>query len=820
MKNYPFIALVFFVAFFTGFCLKAQTGYELDIYTLPEFRQKNNMLHADTFSLEFRLYQHRGTPREKRISRLPLSDQIDFVLEEMIGGQRVAEPQYVPGSIAYIESEDGIRSDDITVSLLVDRSGSITAAEMRQIREAVEAFVDLLPDGSLFLSYFHNHFSPSYQITRENFQEAADTLLTRTPFHTDLYNATITKLLEFDSTAVIPNQRIDENYGYIRTNELARRGTRNNYLIVLTDGEDDSGVGYQFPNPKYHPLDPGMQVFTEYDVYDKIEKYREQVTVFTIGFGAESADFNPQILQNMANASNNPHGYLYVDPGAILELFQEELIETLGPDYLAKFTNPPGKTFSGEERRLTVTLKDPTSNIEASSIVYYGFASITNPYTVHGEADVSRTLIWGGLAGIIFIMLVLIIIQLIIPLINNKVFNLKYIKKYRPSRGELKRSCPFCNDPIIENQPVMAKCEHVVHLNCWRDNDYMCPEYGQNCTRGKQNYFDINDPFSRKNKLFYLNWVFFGLIGGFLAWIAFNLIKDLPVFNTLAASLTESLTHRDDPNRFNFIHKISPLLAIGISMGFFLSAFFAYVEEYRNINFLTFLKFVLRGVVGALIGFLAFLTGSAVLILIESPFTNYSHDWIPWLLFGSFIGISLSVKSTIDWLHGFLGGLFAIIFSFIVLYAFGQELGEYGYLVLVISFMLYGAGLGASIATVRSSAEQFFLKILNGPKEGLSIAVHKWLKSQGGLNEVYLGTSNACEIQMNWEKSGEVAEKHAKMFMNQEKKIPVLVSLEKGKTTLLDQRVEMNPGKEYHLMNGTSFTIGDTVFNYYEANRN
>ncbi len=130
--------------------------------------------------------------------------------------------------------------------------------------------------------------------------------------------------------------------------------------------------------------------------------------------------------------------------------------------------------------------------------------------------------------------------------------------------------------------------------------------------------------------------------------------------------------------------------------------------------------------------------------------------------------------------------------------------------------MVYGAGLGVSIATVRSTAEQYFIKIMNGTKEGNMIAVHKWMSSQGGLNEVYLGRSNICEIQMNWEKGTDVGEKHAKMYINKARNMPVLVSLEKGKTTLYDNRLEMMLGKEYDLINGVTFKIGETTFQYIE----
>jgi hypothetical protein len=84
------------------------------------------------------------------------------------------------------------------------------------------------------------------------------------------------------------------------------------------------------------------------------------------------------------------------------------------------------------------------------------------------------------------------------------------------------------------------------------------------------------------------------------------------------------------------------------------------------------------------------------------------------------------------------------------------------------------------------------------------------------MNDVYIGKSNVCEIQMNWEKAHEVGDRHAKMYINKGRNIPVLVSLIKSKSTMYDERIEMMAGKEYDLVNGVTFKIGETIFQYIE----
>lgn len=72
---------------------------------------------------------------------------------------------------------------------------------------------------------------------------------------------------------------------------------------------------------------------------------------------------------------------------------------------------------------------------------------------------------------------------------------------------------------------------------------------------------------------------------------------------------------------------------------------------------------------------------------------------------------------------------------------------------MLLDFIIYGGGLGASLITVRMIAERYFLVIQNGVKSGLRIPIHKWMNATGGGNKVSIGMTGECEIQMNWEKA-------------------------------------------------------------------
>ena len=381
----------------------------------------------------------------------------------------------------------------------------------------------------------------------------------------------------------------------------------------------------------------------------------------------------------------------------------------------------------------------------------------------------------------------------------------------------MRKECPYCGDPLNVGDPVVIKCKHVVHKVCWNDFDHVCPEYGQNCNEGKQEYFDISDPFSKKNRKHYVKWLLYGLIGGFITWFIYLLLKDTQSIYGFVKGIAEAISPQLGENSLDlFAAKISPLLIIGTTMGFFLTLFFSYIEDYRIKNIKVIGSILLRAIVGGIFGFLSFLVGGIILILLNEPYTSYLFDWIPWILFGINIGLLLSFKTTIVWKHGLLGGMISIVFSFFILYFLT---GDFDSSALLIAFMFFGGGLGISIATVHSRAEHYFLKILQGKKNMETIPIHKWMSYHGGHNEVYIGTAFSCEIQMNWESQNvDIAEKHAKLYINNSN-LPVIVSLEKGKTTMYNDRFEMNIGKEYELYSGITFKIGETVFQYFEKDK-
>ena len=429
----------------------------------------------DTFTLKFNLYKVDYEGERVRGLYLDHNDIPDIKAEEFKGSDPDRFPiSYIPNSFVKLNQSDtaGAIPDDITISLLVDYSGTIDDGEMSKIKEAIKAFVEKVPEGCLYFSWFSDDVSESVLLTKDNFDAVT---ARKSRGNTALYNAIYTKLLEFDPAAKIPNLEMELNYK--RNEEIARRKGRSNNIIILTDGVNDVVT-----IEKYH--DPAMEVINSPQLINALKKYSKEVKVFTIGFGENSDAFDEMDLIRICKASGNPDGYFLVQPDNILHHFEGQLAEQFSTeDYAIQLIKEKGATYVGNPRTIEIVLNSNNQlHPYAIGSVDYRAGSAHSEVTV-GEVEES---IWGEILkgvilGIVLWLVIMIVMQLIIPLIKNRFFNMKYARKYKPGENELHKECPYCGDPLNAGDRVITKCEHIVHKACWSDFDHVCPEYGQNC---------------------------------------------------------------------------------------------------------------------------------------------------------------------------------------------------------------------------------------------------------------------------------------------------------------------------------------------------
>jgi hypothetical protein len=258
---------------------------------------------------------------------------------------------------------------------------------------------------------------------------------------------------------------------------------------------------------------------------------------------------------------------------------------------------------------------------------------------------------------------------------------------------------------------------------------------------------------------------------------------------------------------------------VGLLLGFFLSLVFRWNDEYRKKDGKVYLKIFGLSLLSGIIGMLAFAVGGIIFCLLLSA---VGTTYIPWycslpayILFSICVALSLTIKSSIPLKSALIGGLCSAVIGFIVL-VFSNVIGaKYGWMSMLIDFIIYGGGLGASLVTVRMLAERYFLVIKNGVKAGQRIPIHKWMNATGGGKKVSIGMTGECEIQMNWEKSNKVAKEHAKLYIDQAKTLPMLKPMAAG--VFFNVRTELPINRPVVLSNGDTFKIGDTIFEYVES---
>ena len=683
-------------------------------------------------------------------------------------------------------------SQNIGFWFVVDRDKSISDADMESMKEAIRQTVENLPDSCAYISFFDKKATEIKQITKENFQEFEKEFAVKQE-NRDLYGNIINY---FEKIAK------DET-----TNQMDAK-----CLLIFTNGTLNLSSLEEIEK-----LDASQEYFKQID-----NTYQNKVQIHAFRYGAASS-LNDKALSDLCLNRQKPElaGNFY--PAANVAEVVESLrgfVDHFSADYELILINNNNKIYNGAKSSLQIMLVK--ENEKAVGTIEYAIASKEKPLGPGIKTDDTYIAI---IMGILILFVAFFIMQVIIPYFISKMshFEKKYVKPYDPihtDEGEVHEVCSFCQEPIEKGDLIVVKCPHKIHWDCWKENGYKCVEYGQNCKEGIQFHYDSKHPFDLKKSPYYLKWAMLGMISGLLIWIVFHVTSGLQLFHRfidilLRVFYPERLKESIEgvmqiPNNawITFHAKISGLLLAGILLGFVLTFLFSYINDFRQKKMKVIFSFFIRSVIGAALGFLTFLMG-AILCIVLGKYSNMAWlDGISWLLFGGLIALTLSIKTTIKWQDALIGGLISGIVSFLILYS-TYFLPSFG---VMFSFMLCSAGLGISIIAKHTLAQKYFLKYKGAKKEGL-IAIHKWMNDSGGSNEVTIGKSNRCVIQMNWDDSDTIADMQVKLFIDPKRRIPMLKIMENG--IFYDGR-EGRKEELHQLKHNVKFKIGNTDFQYIE----
>lgn len=718
--------------------------------------------------------------------------------------------QVIPWDIATFEQvKSGKRiPKDFTFSVLIDLN--IPAEGKSQIYDIVKQLIDSSPDSCVYISFFGDQVGKSTMVTSKNYESFKAKFMQEANYKY-FCSAVYSKLAEFSSTTGEYEHLAQLEEGYSKNPDIANRAAAHkgkNILFVFTDATKhaEPEVDINYGEITDYQRDRNNDVPTVYAFYYTGNGEIDELVEMTLRGITIHEDLGAERKGDYKSSA---------DMSSVLKGFQETIADQMY-DYTFSY-KPEGKSYTGSTNFVVEWLG------EEKGTATFSIGSPENPWPGHKEttADTVKKFLMSLLITLLTIAFFFILIKVLIPWIKSKAFAAKYYKKYVPEANVQRRICHYCKQDLQPGQVIVTKCKHYMHIHCWKLNNYKCSEYGQNCNTGIQEHVEFDQLFT-KASLRDCNQTFAGIIAGLVSWIVYELLGHGSFFKTIATFIVKTFYKAGDQQIGMFdtcVDKVSSFLAIGLLLGFFLSLVFRYNDEYRKKDWKIYLKIFGLSLLSGIIGMAAFAIGACILCALVSV-TNATD--LPWycslpayLLFSICVSLSLTIKSSVPVKSAMIGGICSAIIGFLVLYFSSFSSSSMPWMNMLLDFIIYGGGLGASLVTVRMLAEKYFLVIQNGVKAGQRIPIHKWMSATGGGNKVSIGMTGECEIQMNWEKSNKVAKEHAQLFIDQARKLPMIKPLATG--VIYNTRVELPIGKPSVLSNGDTFKIGDTIFEYIET---
>ena len=690
---------------------------------------------------------------------------------------------------------------EYTFSVLVDLS--IPEAGKAKIYDAICKLVESAPNGCVYLSFFGDEVTPSVALTKDNVTKFKDSF-NKTSENKYFYGALYAKLAEFSKSKAKLEESVITSSDYKRNSKISQRAYKNqdkNILFVFAEG-------YKSPT------------IEENIAFLEVTEYQKGTThivpkVFAFYYTEEGQDADIEnVLQGVCNPHVEGHEGKYMPANDMAQVLNDfmEVVNDQMYDYAFVYKATDSKKYFGKTSYVAEWKGDALGKGE------FSIGSAEQPWPEHSESTMDTLIkfLIAILVTLLTIAFFFAVMKVLVPFIQSKAFEVKYYKKYVPEANVSRRICHYCKQEIQEGQSIVVKCKHIMHVHCWQQNGYKCAEYGQNCKTGIQSHVEWKELLTWKS-LKDCHQTMAGIFAGFISWVLYELAGHggfdglsktiVSTFYTAKEGLPDLSTE--------CIGKTSAFLTIGLLLGFFLSMIFRYNDEYRKTDWKIALKIVGLSLLTSLIGVIAFAIGADILCsLLSAIGTTY----IPWycsfpayILFSVGVALALTIKSSIPMKSALIGGGVSSIIGFIVLY-FSSFAGQMN---MLLDFIIYGGGLGASLVTVRMLAEKYFLVIQNGVRAGQRIPIHKWMNATGGGNKVSIGMTGDCEIQMNWEKSNKVAKEHVQLFIDHERQLPMIKPLATG--VIYNTRAELPVGKPNVLSNGDNFKVGDTIFQYVET---
>lgn len=587
-------------------------------------------------------------------------------------------------------------------------------------------------------------------------------------------------------------------------NALKKDGTKK-VLFVLTNGIYTTPDGNYIGGADFFSIK--MALISELN-----QKKEVQMNVLYFGDGINKDDFQHEIQ------------YVFKEGDRFITEFdvqslKEQLVMRPDPvamDYRMVVTNPSRKLYDGQKVTLHAYLE--RDGLEAYGNRTYTMGTLIDPVIVRGSAHESYRLIAMSLIiGLVLLGLVYLFFRFLYPKWRFSVFKRRYVKKFdKPNtlptnvKDYVAQKCYYCKDAFQPGEAIVTRCEHTMHYECWKENGYQCPEYGENCDNGPF-YYNEDHVMDKRNTPYFLKWLIVGCLFGLVGWCVFRLCTNNQLYsNVVHDTLTLSKKVGLDASGDTFNDKIHDMLIFGTLIGFFVTLGASWMLERRKKTFVRVLHIIGRALVGSLGCNLVFFIGGLIAIATGKDYNCFIVDIIPWLLMGPLVGLVVSYRKEVSTKKAVLSGLLFAMIGFCLLYLFSFDDSDFEFhyigllasVLCLVGVMIFAGGLYANIAVREHHSECYFIHV-DGNLKGRDVAVYKWMNRVGGNRMVTIGRSDRCYIDMDWDTTEGIDGTQAEVYL--ENDIPYCRMLKTNEVI--------------KLVHGSSFRIGTTTFTYIEKDR-
>lgn len=633
--------------------------------------------------------------------------------------------------------------DSLTVLFLMDMSGSMKGEPFAAAKEAVRTEVNSNRlDGdhiTVLFSTFENEVSRTRSLRKDNFGVIVDSLKMDVTKDTDLHRALRLKINEMKG---LPGNKV---------------------IILLTDGEQDVRRNPLYKGPT------ALKEIPEENLLAEISSLDSTFRIYPVGLGTKAKEgFLKAIAEKTINGDDRY--YFGVAPKDLGESFRDVTIG-LKSNFQLKVRHNPKEAaesdylYKNENRTYFIKYSDGYGqdyNVNKSAVL----GTTVKAIDLRPIKSVDTNSWQSAIIGLLLVALLLGILVITVPIYNDYHFKKNHIKRYSEiKKVNVTSRDPLTLAPIQDHEEVVWMNNKVMLLETWK---YLRSKGQGEVAKDYSEFFQKHTKggfFSQKGTYKRLNWLWFGALGGFIAW-GLNTLFNGWLFEDGIASwegFKNLLAGAFDSEKKEVSSAIYSQVFLGISLGLGITATLATVEELGQSRKISVGRILARVLLGVLVAAVVFFLES----LLTSKVINHQYfgGLIGWTLFGTLLGLVVTFYSSLETKNGLLGGLLAGFLAYQV-YAFLTT----GFMIRflnadiarIIGLISYGGILGFILYSVVARLEDFSIRYLSPAAfAGKENPISKWLKSSS-FEYIYIGTAPGSEVLIKW-RDEDAKNKHGRM---------------------------------------------------------